>query len=204
MLINGLEKHNMTNTNLTIIIKNIAFLIGCAIFFVSCEDDDASALPNKNMENLPSQVIKNASIIQRDSGRIKLRGTAPLIEQYELVDTPFIVARKGIHIEFFDKDKPNKPGTIDADSAWFSEKKKFYEAHGNVRINTNDGKKFVTKSLYWDSKKNELYTQDTVYITDTDGSTLISTQGMVAKDDFSEYTFNNNSGEFSTNKVQQE
>lgn len=184
------------------ILKNIAILTGCAIFFISCDNENTGARNTKKMNDKPSQVIKNAYIIQRDSGWIKLRGSAPLIEQYNMVDSPYVVARKGIHIEFFDKKNP-KPGTIDADSAQFSEIKKFYEAHGHVKIKTNDGKIFVTKSIYWNSKKKQLHTNDTVYITDTDGSTLVSTEGMTAKDDFSEYSFKNNSGGFSTKKMPQ-
>lgn len=203
MQISGLEKEHMINLHFPYIFKNIAIVLGCAIFFVSCQKKNNGKRASKKMENIPSQIIKNANIIKRDSGRINMRASAPLIEKYEMVDSPYVVARKGIHIEFYDKKKPKTPGTIDADSAQFSEIKKFYEAHGHVKIKTNNGKRFAMKSIYWDSDKKELYTQDTVYITDTDGSTLISTEGMIAKDDFSEYTFKNNSGKFSTQKIPQ-
>ena len=74
--------------------NNIAALLGCAIFFalISCEEDLAEINKNKNV-NFPSQVIYNSEILQRDSGMIKLRATAPLIEKYELIDSPYIVAR---------------------------------------------------------------------------------------------------------------
>ena len=57
------------------------------------------------------------------------------------------------------------------------------------------------ETIFWDRKKKEIYTSDTVYVTDKDGSTLVATQGMRAKDDFSEYTFYNNSGDISTKKI---
>jgi hypothetical protein len=50
------------------------------------------------------------------------------------------------------------------------------------------------QSIYWDQKKKNLY-KDTVYVTMEDGSTLVGANGMTAKDDFSEYTFFNNSGD---------
>jgi LPS export ABC transporter protein LptC len=182
--------------------KNIAVFLGCAIFFVlnSCDEDLAQISKNKNT-NFPSQIIYNANIVQRDSGRVKLRATAALIEKYEYVDSPYIVARKGINILFYDKKKPEIPGKISAKYAKFNEKKKFYEAKGNVKIVTNENQMFAMQSVYWDQNKKLMYTSDTVFVTDKDGSTLVGANGMRAKDDFSEYTFFNNSGDINAKKI---
>ncbi len=185
-----------------IIKKNIAIFLSCAIFFVliSC-DEDLATLNKNNNTNFPSQIINNANIIQRDSGMVKLRAKAALIEKYEFIDSPYIVARKGINILFYDKKKPNVPGKIDAKYAKWNEKKKFYEAKGNVRIVTNENQMFAMQSVYWDQNKKLIYTTDTVYVTDKDGSTLVGANGMKAKDDFSEYTFYNNSGDINAKKI---
>lgn len=182
--------------------KNIAALLGCAIFFglISCDEDLTTINKNSN-NNFPSQIINNANIIQRDSGMIKLRATAPLIEKFEYIDSPYIVARKGINILFYDKKKPKEPGKIKANFAKFNEKKKFYEAKGNVRITTNENQMFAMQSVFWDQNKRLIYTSDTVYVTDKDGSTLVGANGMKAKDDFSEYTFYNNSGNINAKKI---
>ena len=182
--------------------KNIAAFLGCAIFFglISCDEDLTEINKNKNT-NFPSQIINNANILQRDSGMIKLRATAPLIEKYEYIDSPYIVARKGINILFYDKKKPKEPGKIKANFAKFNEKKKFYEAKGNVRITTNENQMFAMQSVFWDQNKRLIYTSDTVYVTDKDGSTLVGANGMKAKDDFSEYTFYNNSGNINAKKI---
>ena len=182
--------------------KNIAAFLGCAIFFglISCDEDLTEINKNKNT-NFPSQIINNANIVQRDSGMIKLRATAPLMEKYEYIDSPYIVARKGINILFYDKKKPKEPGKIKANFAKFNEKKKFYEAKGNVRITTNENQMFAMQSVFWDQNKRLIYTSDTVYVTDKDGSTLVGANGMKAKDDFSEYTFYNNSGNINAKKI---
>ncbi|MDO5615743.1 MAG: LPS export ABC transporter periplasmic protein LptC, partial [Cruoricaptor ignavus] len=174
---------------------NIAALLGCAIFFVSCEEDLAETNAKKNT-NFASQIIHNANIIQRDSGLVSLRFKAPLIEKYELIDSPYVEAKKGIYLEYFDKKKPNVPGKIWANYAKLNELKDFYTAKGNVKIRTNEGQLFATQSIYWDKKNKKMYTNDTVYVTDTDGSVLVGANGMTAKDDFSEYTFYNNTGSF--------
>lgn len=190
------------NFFLRIFYKNIAALLGCAIFFglISC-DEDLTAINKNNNTNFPSQIINNANIVQRDSGMIKLRATAPLIEKFEFIDSPYIVARRGINILFYDKKKPKEPGKIKANFAKFNEKKKFYEAKGNVRITTNENQMFAMQSVFWDQNKRLIYTSDTVYVTDKDGSTLVGANGMKAKDDFSEYTFYNNSGNINAKKI---
>lgn len=207
MLTVGSRKHYTINRKKVkilnkIILKNIAVFAGCAIFFsvVSCEEDLTKIDKNQNT-NFPSQIINNANIIQRDSGFVKLRAKALLIEKYEFVDSPYTVARKGIDIQFYDKKKPNVPGSIKAKYARIDEKKKFYEAKGNVRIVTNEGQMFAMQSVFWDQMKKTIYTKDTVYVTDKDGSTLIGANGMTAKDDFSEYKFFNNSGDISAKKI---
>ncbi|BAP32742.1 uncharacterized protein CHSO_3705 [Chryseobacterium sp. StRB126] len=190
------------NFSKKIVYKNIAYLLSCAIFFIltSCEEDLTKKNGN-NSKNFPSQIINNANIIQRDSGFIILKAKAAIIEKYELIDSPYTVARKGIDIEFFDKKKPKTPGTIKAKYAKFFDYKKFYEAKGNVRITTNEGQKFAMQSVYWDQIKKRIYTKDTVYVTMEDGSTLVGANGMTAKDDFSEYTFYNNSGDFNSKRL---
>ncbi len=180
---------------------NTAFLLGCAVFFISCEEDIAKANAANKKTNFPSQVINNANIVQRDSGMVKIRATVPLLEKFELIDSPYVLAKKGINIDFYDKKNPKKPGNIKANYAKFYELKKLYEARGKVRIKTNENQLFAMESVYWDQAKREIYTKDTVYVTDKDGNTLVGVDGMRAKDDFSSYIFYNNSGTFDGNKL---
>ncbi|MFY1047117.1 LPS export ABC transporter periplasmic protein LptC [Chryseobacterium sp. GP-SGM7] len=182
--------------------KNIAYLFSCAIFFIftSCEEDLTKLNGNEN-KNFPSRIIYDAKIVQRDSGFITLKATAPIIETYDLIDSPYTVAKKGMKIEFFDKKNPEKPGNITAKFAKIYDYKKFYEARGDVKILTSDGQRFATQSVFWDQMKKRIYTKDTVYATMEDGSTLVHANGMTAKDDFSEYKFFNNSGDLDVSKA---
>lgn len=151
--------------------------------------------------DFPSQILRNTFITQRDSGKVNLRFKAPIIEKYELVDSPYVVAKKGFYLEYFDKKNPKVPGKIWANKAIFYEKKNFYEAEGNVRILTNEGTSFATQKIFWDKENKKMYTQDTVYVMDNKGNTLVGANGMVAKDDFSEYSFYNNSGDFNAQEI---
>lgn len=181
---------------------NTAALVGCAVFFAltSCEEDLAAA-NKKKKTNFPSEIIHNAKMIRRDSGVVSLRLNAPLIEKYSLIDSPYVEARKGLYLEYFDKKKPKVPGKIWAKYAKYNVLKDFYEAKGNVKILTNEGQTFATQKIYWDKKNRKMFTSDTVFVTDKDGSTLVGANGMVAKDDFSEYMFYNNSGSFPAKQI---
>ena len=182
--------------------KNIAAFLCSAVFFVftACEDKAVSS-DKKQKNDFASQILYNADIIQRDSGEISLKFKAPIIEKYEYIDSPYVVAKKGFYLEYFDKKKPEIPGKIWANHAVFYEKKNFYEAKGNVKILTNEVTSFATQTIFWDRNKQQMYTQDTVYVMDNKGNTLVGANGMVAKDDFSEYTFFNNTGSFPAKEI---
>jgi len=169
------------------------------MFFLmqSCEEDLTKINQNKKT-NFASQVIYNANILQKDSGRVSVRFKAPLLESYELIDSPYVEARKGIYLEFFDKKNPKIPGKIWAKYAKNNIKKDYYFAKGRVKIITTEGQTFVTETINWDKRNNKMYTKDTVFVSDKDGNILVGAHGMVAKDDFSEYTFFNSSGSFNS------
>lgn len=176
-------------------------ILSFLMFFVlqSCEED-VTKKGGKKKTNFASQVIYNANIIQRDSGLVKVRFTAPILEKYELIDSPYVEAKKGIYLEFFDSKKPN-PGKVWAKYAKYNEKKDTYFAKGHVKIITNEGQTFVTETINWDKRKKTMYTKDTVFVSDKDGNILVGSQGMEANDDFSKYTFYNNSGNFNTKNL---
>lgn len=176
------------------------FLLLMFFLMQSCEEDLTKINRNKKT-NFASTIIHNGTIIQRDSGMVKVRFKAPLIEQYELIDSPYIEARKGIYLEFFDKKNPKVPGKIWAKYAKNDLKKDFYFAKGRVKIITTEGQTFVTETINWDKRKKQMYTKDTVYVSDKDGNILVGAHGMVAKDDFTEYTFFNNSGSFNSTNL---
>lgn len=172
------------------------------LILLSC-DESLTSDSQRKKTNFASQVIHNADIVRKDSGLVNLRFKAPLIEQYELIDSPYVEARKGIYLEYFDKKNPKIPGKIWADYAKYEELKAFYTAKGNVKIITSEGQSFAMQSIYWDRIAKKMYTSDTVYVSDKDGSMLVGANGMVAKDDLSEYTFNNNTGSFPATEIPQ-
>ena len=72
-------------------LKTSQQLLLLLMFFLmqSCEEDLTKINRNKKT-NFASQVIYDADILQKDSGRVNVRFKAPLLESYELVDSPYI------------------------------------------------------------------------------------------------------------------
>ncbi|MBP6578176.1 MAG: LPS export ABC transporter periplasmic protein LptC [Chryseobacterium sp.] len=176
------------------------FLLLMFFLMQSCEEDMTKVNKGKKT-NFASQIIHNANIIQRDSGVVKVRFKAPLLESYELIDSPYVEAKKGIYLEFFDKKNPKVPGKVWAKYAKNNIKRDSYFAKGRVKIITTEGQTFVTETINWDKRNKKMYTKDTVFVSDKDGNILVGAHGMVAKDDFSEYTFFNNSGSFNSTNL---
>ncbi|KFC18450.1 hypothetical protein IO90_18255 [Chryseobacterium sp. FH1] len=176
------------------------FLLLMFFLMQSCEEDITKVNHNKKT-NFASQIIHNANIIQRDSGVVKVRFKAPLLESYELIDSPYVEAKKGIYLEFFDKKNPKVPGKVWANYAKNNVKRDSYFAKGRVKIITTEGQTFVTETINWDKRNGKMYTKDTVFVSDKDGNILVGAHGMVAKDDFTEYTFFNNSGSFNSTNL---
>lgn len=177
-----------------------SFFVVCGLFLISCEEDIAQKYKNAK-KDFPSQIIYNADMIERDSGRIKMKAKAPLIEQYALIDTPYVVARKGIFIEYWDPKKSDKPGRLKADYAKMIEMKNLYYARGNVQIITAEGQMFAMNSITWDKGKKQIFTRDTVYVNDNKGNLMIGKHGMTASDDFKSFTFYNSTGELNAGEL---
>jgi hypothetical protein len=43
---------------------------------------------------------------------VKVRFKAPLLEEYEFVDTPYVEVRKGLYLEFYDSKKQKSWQTL--------------------------------------------------------------------------------------------
>lgn len=185
-----------------ICLQKLAGACSLAIFFLftSCNETIQQPTGEKKTD-FPSQIIYDANMVQHDSGRVVMRFKAPLVEKYEYVKTPYTETTKGLYIEFYNKEKPKTPGKLWADYAKMVESKGLYMAKGDVKIINPEGQTFKMQSIYWDKKKREIYTHDTVYITDKDGNILIGSNGMHAKDDLSSYSLYSTFGEANPNKL---
>ena len=162
------------------------------IFIGACtqiEDVDTSA----QKRDFPSRTLKNAHIIYKDSGFVKINLRSPLIEEYALIDSPYTQFPKGLEMNFYTTNI-DSPGYLRANWAIMYELKEWYEGRGDVKIISEKGDTLKTQKLFWNKKQRRVFTSDTVYIISKSGDSLQANNGLEAKDDLSEYTLFNNQG----------
>ena len=113
---------------------------------------------------------ENLTIVVSENGRKAYRFTTPLLEGYTLGRDPYREFRKGISITTFQDDSlTTTNATLVADYAIYYEKRKLWEAKGNVKVTKYDGTRLFTQQLFWDSQTKRIYSNvDTKIVDDTD------------------------------------
>ncbi len=179
---------------LKIIISKAVVLSTVLLFLFQSCDESVVEMEGSLKDSLVSTRLYNAKFNLKDSGYDKVAVRSPLVEMYELIDTPFTVFPKGLELNFYKKGS-DSPGYLRASYAKIIEKKLWYEARGNVIVVNDDGDSLKTQKLFWNQKTKRIFTPDTTLIIRQDGTFLKSYNGMDATEDFKSFTFfNNNQG----------
>ena len=78
-------------------ITAVAALLGSAALLFSCSRQTA-VVEEENNQNMMTQQSENLTVIQTKEGNLSFRFSAPLLEEYEYAEEPYIEFRKGIEI----------------------------------------------------------------------------------------------------------
>ena len=141
---------------------------GSAILLYSCQEEKRQSV--ETLENVMTEQSENLTIVVSENGRKAYRFTTPLLEGYTLGRDPYREFRKGISITTFQDDSlTTTNATLVADYAIYYEKRKLWEAKGNVKVTKYDGTRLFTQQLFWDSQTKRIYSNvDTKIVDDTD------------------------------------
>lgn len=172
-------------------ISKTVVLATVLLFTLQSCDETVVDSQTETKDSIISTRLFNTKFNIKDSGYDKVIVRSPLVEMYELLDTPFTVFPKGLELNFYKKGA-DSPGYMRASYASVIEKKKWYEARGNVIVVNEDGDSLKTQKLFWNQKTKRIFTPDTTLIIRKDGTFLTSLNGLDATDDFKEFTFFNN------------
>ena len=133
---------------------------------ISCENK-IPTINKSDILRLPSATSRNHETIYTDSGKIQLVLIAPLVEKYDNADPPYIEFRSGIRVFFHDGNK-EPVARVSAKYAKYTESKTLWELKDSV-IAINEGNDMLeTELLFWDQKKELIYTDRFVKITNED------------------------------------
>jgi LPS export ABC transporter protein LptC len=144
----------------------VTFLIVIALGVISCEKKNVT-IQKIDILTLPSQIGKDIKTIYTDSGKIQLVLTAPLMERYEKTETPYTEFKSGINVLFHDGHK-DPVASVSAKYAKYTDNKNLWELQDSVVAINENNEKLETELLFWDQKKNFIYTDRFVKITTED------------------------------------
>ena len=103
---------------------------------------------------------------------------------------PYWYFPDGVYIEQYDTAF-NVEARIQADTAYYYQRRKLWEAKGNVDISNKEGERFETSQCFWDEQKKIIYGDSFICITGKDGFINTGINGFQSNDDLSVWTIKN-------------
>jgi LPS export ABC transporter protein LptC len=114
--------------------------------------------------------------------------TAPIADDYESVEQPYMEFPKGISVVFYDVEQKEK-SRLKADYAVYYSKKKLWEARKNVVVSNEDGTKLLTEQLFGDENRKKIFAVKKVTVVDPDSTVIVGKQGFESDIAFKNYKF---------------
>lgn len=164
------------------------------VLFPGCSGKDKK-LTEAISENdtLPSMKSLGVTTLISDSGITRYKIVAEEWLIYDKKNPPYWAFEKGVYLEKFDT-LFRIDASIKADTAYYHEKKKLWELKGHVQILSQRGDKFQTDLLFWDERKEKVYSDKFIQIEQEDK--VIKGYGFESNQDLTEYEIKNTTGVF--------
>ena len=160
---------------------------------------------NKNLaeaisenDTLPSMTSLGVTTLISDSGITRYKIVAEEWLVHDKKNPPYWAFEKGVYLEKFDT-LFRIDASIKADTAYYYDKKKLWELKGNVQILSQRGDKFQTDLLFWDEKKEKVYSDKYIQIEQEDKT--LRGYGFESNQDLTEYEIKNTTGIFTVEDV---
>ena len=179
--------------------KSIIVLLG-AIMLLACKNDIKEVNALAEREKRPDMTGENLELVYSDSARIKYRALAPEYIKVNREKEKYEEFPKGIHVLSYDP-AGKMIGSIKAKYAKKLEDEMLWEARNEVVIINAEGKKLETELLYWDMKKELIYSDRYVKLS-ADGQIIEGNNGFHSDQNLNHPVFENISGSIEVEKQQ--
>ena len=125
--------------------------------FLSCSKTSEHTAPAiHDRDSVSMMVSYGVNTLVSDSGVIKYRIVSECWDVNTVKEPSRWTFLKGIFVEQFD-EKFNVQLYVQADTAWYYDKKKLWELRGRVSVRNVEGLIFRSEELFWDGILHELY-----------------------------------------------
>lgn len=175
-----------TNTLPLLFIRSILVLLG-AVMLLSCKNDIKEVNKLGDPGHRPEMSGENLVMIYSDSARVKYEVITPLYYKINQEEEKYDEFPQGIHVISYDKEG-KAMGEIRAKYAKKMEKENLWEARNEVVVINAEGIKLETELLYWDVKKEEIYSDR--YCRLTANGDIIESKGFRSDQNLKNPVFN--------------
>lgn len=159
-----------------------------------CKDDGKLGVASRiDPKKMPTMSTVNVSTLISDSGITQYKIVSPLWNVYDEVDTPYWNFPKGIYLQKYDR-KFNVIASVAADSAKYFRMLNLWKLDGNVELKKEPGELFLTQQLFWDQRRNRLYSDSFIHIETPDR--MLEGHGFESNDRLTKYTIRRPTGIF--------
>jgi LPS export ABC transporter protein LptC len=167
------------------------FLSAAMFFFISCKDDPKNAVNlNYDSEKMPSLNTDSVTMLISDSGLIRYKMITKTWEVFDKAKDPHWLFPHGFYAEQLDTAF-NIVLTVKSDTAWSYTNRKIWKLKGHVSILNVVGETFSGDELFWDERRQRIYSDKYVEVYRPDKMTLKGTGGFEANQQMTEYKFLN-------------
>lgn len=189
----------LVNSNGGIYFRNMSMAIlsgamAMLVLFSSCggrKKDLGEAIHER--DSLPVMDTRGVTTLISDSGVIRYRINTEEWKVFDRKQPSYWAFEKKIYLEKFDT-LFQVEASIEADTAYFFDKKKLWKLIGNVHVQNLKGEKFDTELLYWDQNQRKVYSDKRVRIEQPDQ--IIYARGFESNEQMSKYRFFKTDGIF--------
>ena len=170
------------------------FVAVCAGMVSGCKEEGKLGVASSSVHSrMRSMSTVNVSTLISDYGITQYKIVSPLWNVYDEVDTPYWSFPKGIYLQKFDR-KFNVIASVAADSAKFFRLMNLWQLDGNVELHKEPGELFLTQQLFWDQRRNRLYSDSFIHIETPDR--MLEGHGFESNDRLTRYSIRRPTGIF--------
>jgi LPS export ABC transporter protein LptC len=167
----------------------ILLLIGFAGLFACSNENTISTVSLEDVGVLPSIHGEKIQALISDSGVTRYRLITETWDIYSNIPEPYWFFPNRVYLEILDSLFQMET-YIEADTAYFYEKKELWQLKGNVHVQNLKGEKFTTSELFLDQQESanslqSIYSDSLVYI-ETD-SCFVTSRGIRANQSMTKY-----------------
>ncbi|MCC8071959.1 MAG: LPS export ABC transporter periplasmic protein LptC [Bacteroidales bacterium] len=151
----------------------------------ACSDGNSAVVAGAiDPETFATMTTRDVETLISDSGITRYRIEAPLWLVFDEAKEPRWTFPEGMHIERFDNFF-QREATIDCDSATYFRQKQLWRLDGYVDISNMAGERFKTQQLFWDQKKQTVYSDSFIHIERVDR--VIEGYGFISDEKMTQY-----------------